>query len=286
MKFYNIGHGENATLTANGGVNGGEGGSIQFYDNSGGGMASVAVFGNGSLVNGHKWSQVTIGSLEGDGLVFLGANGLIIGSNNRSTQFSGLIQDDGSLTKIRNGTFTLSGANTYTGVTTIEAGTLRVDNQIGSATGTGTVNVNAGTLGGGGIITGATTVGTGDGTGSLLAPSVGNNRPTTLTIQNALTFKADGAYTFNLDTKKAKADQVAANGVTIQSGAQFTFSAVANKRLQTSQAFTAINNTSATAISGTFANLAEGSTFSAGRNKYQVSYAGGDGNDLTLTVVP
>ena len=35
---------------------------------------------------------------------------------------------------------------------------------------------------------------------------------------------------------------------------------------------------------GTFANLADGSTLTAGRNKLLVSYTGGDGNDLTLAV--
>jgi hypothetical protein len=76
------------------------------------------------------------------------------------------------------------------------------------------------------------------------------------------------------------------NGVTIQNGAQFSFSAVANKRLHGGQVFTAISNTSASPIAGTFANLADGSTFVAGRNSFKVSYSGGDGNDLTLTVVP
>jgi hypothetical protein len=41
-----------------------------------------------------------------------------------------------------------------------------------------------------------------------------------------------------------------------------------------------------TPISGTFSNLADGSTVTIGVNKLQVSYAGGDGNDLTLTVIP
>lgn len=50
--------------------------------------------------------------------------------------------------------------------------------------------------------------------------------------------------------------------------------------------FTAISNTSANPISGTFANLANGFPFTAGRNNFQVSYSGGDGNDLTFTVVP
>ena len=39
-------------------------------------------------------------------------------------------------------------------------------------------------------------------------------------------------------------------------------------------------------ISGTFANLPDGSTFTVGRNTLQANYKGGDGNDLTLTVVP
>ena len=47
-----------------------------------------------------------------------------------------------------------------------------------------------------------------------------------------------------------------------------------------------ISNTAATPISGTFANLANGSTFTVGNNTFQASYEGGDGNDLTLTVVP
>ena len=146
--------------------------------------------------------------------------------------------------------------------------------------------MNWSTLGGKGTVTGPTTIGTGSGAGAFLAPSVASNKPTTSTIQGLLTFKSDGTYSYNLDTRNAKADQVVTNGVTIQSGAQFDFAAVANKRLQRGQVFTAISNTSATPISGTFANLADGSTFTAGRNNYQVSYSGGDGNDLTLTVVP
>jgi hypothetical protein len=49
--------------------------------------------------------------------------------------------------------------------------------------------------------------------------------------------------------------------------------------------FTAISNTTTTPISGAFGNLADGSTVTVGVNRLQVSYSGGDGNDLTLTVV-
>lgn len=192
----------------------------------------------------------------------------------------------GSVTKIGTGTLTLSGASSYAGGTTIADGLLRVRNTTGSATGKNAVLVNGGTLAGGGIIAGAVTIGTGSGPGALLQPAVGASKPTTLTVQSALIFKADGTYTWKLNTKKAKADQVVANGATIESGAQFNFTAVANQQLTAGTVFTALSNTSAAPISGTFANLPDGSTFTAGRNTFQVSYEGGDGNDLTLTVVP
>jgi hypothetical protein len=37
---------------------------------------------------------------------------------------------------------------------------------------------------------------------------------------------------------------------------------------------------------GAFSNLADGSTLIVGNNAFQANYEGGDGNDLTLTVVP
>jgi hypothetical protein len=66
----------------------------------------VEVFGDGALdIAAHDTPGITLGSIEGDGQVFLGANNLTIGSNNLSTTFAGLIQDSGSVTKT--GTATL-----------------------------------------------------------------------------------------------------------------------------------------------------------------------------------
>jgi len=50
--------------------------------------------------------------------------------------------------------------------------------------------------------------------------------------------------------------------------------------------FEKTDNTAATQITGPFINLADGSTFTGGSNTFQASYEGGDGYDLTLTVVP
>jgi len=310
-----------ATFILNGSdLNGGYGGRVHFEDNSTPGnstiiinsgevpcectisgsettgAASVSVLGNGTsygngtlsieLVSG---ATVSIGSLDGDGYVFLIHGTLMIGANNRSTEFDGMILPGGSyigsLTKVGTGTLTLTGANTYNGATTILSGGLKVNNAAGSGTGTAAVKVSGGTLSGRGIISGKVTVGTGSGAGAIIAPRQGASNPTTITLQNMLTFKADGSYLYRLNTKKGTADQVVANGVKIESGAQFTFKTVGNKKLSVGTVFTAISNTTATPISGTFANLADGSTVTMGANKFQVSYAGADGNDLTLTVV-
>ena len=50
--------------------------------------------------------------------------------------------------------------------------------------------------------------------------------------------------------------------------------------------FTVINNSATTPIAGVFINLADGLVFTSNGNNFQVSYEGGTGNDLTLTVVP
>ncbi len=89
-----------------------------------------------------------------------------------------------------------------------------------------------------------------------------------------------------LNSSKITADEVVANGVTISSGAQFAFADPGNATLPQGTVFTVINNSAATPIPGAFANLPDGSTFSNNGNTYQVNYEGGDGNDLTLTVVP
>ena len=231
---------------------------------------------------------MTIGSLSGKGSVLLGANTLTIGSNNQSTTFSGVIQDAGGLTKIGAGTLTLTGANTYTGNTTVGAGMLAVGNRNGSATGTGRVNVQAGALAGKGIIWGAVAIGTGSGSGAFLAPAARTNVQAMLTIQSVLTFNADAtyAYTFRAKRNRARTDNVFANGVTINSGAMIALRGQTQGRLATGLTLTLISNTSANPISGTFSNLPDGAIVTVNGNHLQASYSGGDGNDLTLTVVP
>jgi autotransporter-associated beta strand protein len=276
----------NGTFINNAGTNFGRPGNTRFTDDSTGGRARVEVFGDGHLnINGHNAPGVTLGSIEGTGYVFLGANNLTVGTNHLSTTFSGLIDGiGGSLTKVGAGTLALTGPITYTGGTTLNGGKLVVSNKSGSGTGTGPVQVNKGTLRGRGTIAGPVTLGTGSGSGAVLSPGEGRTRPRTLTIQSTLTFNADATYNFGLNSKTGIAGKVVANGVTIVSGAQFSFAEFGNSVLSHGTVFTAIDNTAGAPITGTFSNLPDGSTVVGGSNTYQVSYEGGNGNDLTLTV--
>jgi hypothetical protein len=159
-----------------------------------------------------------------------------------------------------------------------------VRNASGSGTGSGPVRVKHGTLAGSGIIAGNVILGTRNGQGAIVAPG-SKQSLNTLTIQRALTFNADATYDFALNSSRMAADEIVANGVTINQG---MVSAVDNgiDTLPIGTAFTVINNTGTTQIVGTFQNLADGSTITLGNNTFQANYEGGDGNDLTLTVVP
>lgn len=80
----------------------------------------------------------TVGNISGGGGIVLVGNRTLTAGNADDTTFSGVISETsavmpGSFVKQGAGTLTLTGANTYTGTTTISAGTLQLGN--GGATG-------------------------------------------------------------------------------------------------------------------------------------------------------
>ncbi|WP_247554278.1 autotransporter-associated beta strand repeat-containing protein [Bradyrhizobium sp. 138] len=135
----------NATITNNGGLtfrNYSTAGNAAIINNA---NASVDLS-NTSGPNGDN--RIGAGSIAGAGFYLLGANELTVGSNNQSTEVSGVIAGTGgSLVKIGTGTLTLSGTNTYTGGTTINGGTLQLGTLASTGTILGTVRIgSSGTL--------------------------------------------------------------------------------------------------------------------------------------------
>ncbi|SFN24619.1 autotransporter outer membrane beta-barrel domain-containing protein [Variovorax sp. OV329] len=213
VNFFNGSSGGNATIT-NGAVTGSPaiGGMVDLRDAD---MSGTTVVNNaGTVFISNATTGVAIGSLSGAGAVALGSKQLTVGGLGQSAAISGRISDagsgyldifggtyvipaaaaGGSLVKVGAGTLTLSGSNDYTGTTTVNAGTLRVEGDQSAATGTTTVNsggtlsssgtgvvggavnvLGGGTLAGSGTVLGAVSIAS----GGHLAPG---NSPGTLTL--------------------------------------------------------------------------------------------------------
>jgi autotransporter-associated beta strand protein len=120
-------------------------GSLQIGANNAGPASSAVTVSTGATLDVNNYTAA-VGSLAGSGTVTLGNGTLTAGGNNSSTTFSGAIGGaGGGLTKAGNGTLILSGTNTYSGATTVNAGTLQLgaNNVLASST---AVTISGGTF--------------------------------------------------------------------------------------------------------------------------------------------
>ncbi|HEX8962862.1 MAG TPA: autotransporter-associated beta strand repeat-containing protein, partial [Rhodocyclaceae bacterium] len=155
------------------------------------GNNSAMTLASGAVLDLNNFDQ-TLGSLAGAGNVALGSATLTAGGNNSSTTYSGVLSGSGNLTKSGSGLLILNGVNTYTGTTTVSAGTLEVgDINTPGASIASNVTVNAGgTLRGHGSITGNVTS-----SGSIMpGGSIG-----TLTVNGNVVFNPGSIFAVELN---------------------------------------------------------------------------------------
>lgn len=198
------------------------------------------------------------GTLTQSGALALNSYALTYTGTGSAGTISGVISGTGSLTKTGTGSLTLSNTHTYTGATTVSAGTLKVSGSI--ATSSLTTVTTSGTLKGTGTV-GALTVTS----GGILAPG---NSPGTFHAGNT-TFAGGGVLQFELNNATGSAgthyDLLAISGsldLTATSGAPFTL-AVTSLTLANASGLT-VNFDSASDYAFTFVTTTTGITgFSA-----------------------
>jgi autotransporter-associated beta strand protein len=221
------------------------------------GVGTLGAASGATTVNGGTLDLGTTTQIQNGGVTLAGGtiqNGILSSSNGfalQSGSASAVLSGAGGVTKTTSGMVSLTGANTYTGATNVNAGTLSVDGSIASSA----VTVNAGgTLAGTGIV-GTTTI-----NGGTLSPgySIG-----TLTVQGSLVMTSAASYL--VEVSPVSADRTNVIGTATLGGATVnaTFAAGAYVARQ----YTILNATGG--ISGSFgavvnSNLPSGFSSSLG----------------------
>ena len=160
---------------------------------SGAGNLTKLGTGNATLTGANTYSggtTVSGGTLTGTTTTLQGNitnNAAVVFDQTAAGTYAGIISGAGGMTKTGAGDLKITGSNTFTGATNINAGTLSVNGSLAS-----TVSVNSGgTLGGSGTV-GTTTINS----GGVFAP--GNSIGTT-TVNGGLTFAAGSIYRVEID---------------------------------------------------------------------------------------
>jgi autotransporter-associated beta strand protein len=177
-----------------------------------------------------------------------------------------------SLTKAGTGTLLLTGNNVYTGTTTVAGGTLLVDGSQPSSD----VVVNGGTLGGHGTV-GNTTVSS----GAVSPEETDTGIPARLTVSGNFALGAGGTFLAHLagDAPGTGYSQLRVTGtVSLAGGLVLTGAIPANDTTP----FTILDNAGSLPVQGTFQGHPEGGLLPNAGVCVQVTYQGGDGNNVVL----
>ncbi len=248
-----------------------------------GGSAASTISGSGTFSQMNiglntDGTQTTFDVADATGDSFADLTVSVLLQNNRNAANSAAVAT--GIIKSGVGTMTLSATNTYTGPTSVNAGTLLVSGSISGST--TTVNIG-GTLGGSGGSVGALVL-----NGGTLAPGAS---PGVLNSGSATLSSGTFAIEINGTTLGSQYDQLSVTGTVNLSGATLSLSgSYLTTPAVTNDLFTILLNDGDPMLDpviGTFAGLSEGAHVYSGLGQdYLISYAGGDGNDIVLTAVP
>ncbi|MCA9016085.1 MAG: cadherin domain-containing protein, partial [Planctomycetaceae bacterium] len=190
-----------------------------------------------------------------------------------SSTYSGSISGDGSLTKTGAGEFILSGNSSFTGSTTVQDGSLKVEGSLK----TSEVTVSSGAvLAGSGSIDAPVTVSNGGVLAPGSSPGFISTGDLTLDAGSTLDIEIDGTIA------GLEYDQIQVTGTVDLTGS--TLNLISAFTASAGNEFLLIDNDDVDAVTGEFSGLAEGTLFSFNGNQVYISYVGGDGNDVVLTV--
>lgn len=248
---------------------------IRFNAATAGSAKANWIFNNG-FTDGQGFTftdTIRFGAMSGGGQLRRdnGAPVISIGALNTNTTFSGIIT--GGLTIVKEGTGILrfTGANNYSGNTTVTGGTLLIDStgQITSIT-----SVVAGAIGGIGKCTGSVTVGA----GAMLAP--GSQGIGKFTVAQ-LTLQQGAVYVAELNTGNGDGDQVSVGSIVLNKP-RLNIVGVGTASIPAGTSYTIVDNTGTGAVSGTFDSLPEMSLLKVNGLNFRITYKGGTGNDIVL----
>jgi hypothetical protein len=214
-------------------------------------------------------------ALSGDTLTVNGTGNTLISGNIAGAGASSILTKDGS------GTLTLTGTEAITGGITANGGTLLM-NTVNTSNQPLTVNNAGTTLGGTGTIGGSVSVGA----GANLSPGNGGNTTGTLTIGGPLTLASTSNFRVDINgTAAGTFDQVVVNTSTVTiTGSNLVVHV--GTTLSIGQTFQILTVGSGSPITGTFAGIPQGGTVTGSDGTvFTVSYTGGNGNDIVLTVL-
>ena len=150
-------------------------------------FAAANNFGSGQVTlngGGLQWATGTTTDISGQ-LASLGSGGGTFDTNGNNVTFATALGGTGGLTKAGIGTLTLSGANTYSGTTTVNAGTLQMAAGASLPVG-GALAVNGGTFATNGSMSLGALSGTG-GTINLVSGALTSNTSSNTTLATTLT---------------------------------------------------------------------------------------------------